>query len=346
MDVLPKQGHNSEIAAYSEFRAQISRLTKANATLIFDYENPKGNKEARSHVYKLRQTRAAVEKARKEEKAESLAYGRRVDEQAKAIAAQIDEMIDVHAKPLEEIEHREKGRIERHETNLIEIIAAGNRTSEQWMDIPLDAMRDRLAEIEAEPIDESHWDEFALQAAQAKDASLTQMREAVAKREQHDAEQAELETLRKEAEARKQADHEEAIRKESAQRAEDEARQKAEQERQRVETEATREREAGERRELELRLAAETAERGKVEAEQRAANAEKEANARAEREQIEKAEREAAKAAEREADKKHHSAVNRKAVAAFVKGGLAEDTAKQAVTLIAQKSVPNVSISY
>ena len=82
MDSAPVQGHNSNIAVYDEFRGQLSELRDANAKTVFDYEDPKGNKDARSHVYKLRQTKSAVEMARKEEKAESLAYGRRVDEQA------------------------------------------------------------------------------------------------------------------------------------------------------------------------------------------------------------------------------------------------------------------------
>lgn len=48
----------------------------------------------------------------------------------------------------------------------------------------------------------------------------------------------------------------------------------------------------------------------------------------------------------REANKRHRSAINRRAVAAFVKGGMSEDMATLAVTLIAKKEVPNVTISY
>ncbi len=347
MDSAPAGvGHNSEIAAYSEFRAQLSELRAGNAKLVFDYEDPQGNKDARSHVYKLRKAKSAVEAARKDEKAASLEYGRRVDGQAKEIIVEIETMIDVHAKPLAEIEQREKDRIEKHEANMTEIIGAGTVTAEKWMDIPFEAMKDRLAEIEAEPIDEDHWDEFALQAAQAKDAAIAQMRTAIAKREKHEAEQAELLRLRKEAEERERADHEEKIRQEAARKAEEEAEQKAKHERQRVEAEAARKRAAAEKRELKLKLAAEKADREKAEAEQRAANAEKEAREKAEREQREKLEREAAEAAEREADKKHHAAINNQAVAAFVASGISEDAAKQAVTLIAKRAVPNVHITY
>ena len=333
--ITPMVGHNSAIAVYAEFRAQLDGLRKLNEETVFDYEDSKGNKDARSHVYKLRQTKSAVEKARKTEKSESLEYGRRVDEQAKEIYVEIDKMIEVHAKPLEEIEQRETDRIEHHKTNLSEIEGAGRQTTEQWLDLPLEVMRDRLAEVEAESIGEDRWEEFALIAAQTKDAAVALMRDAIARREKHDAEQAELERLRAESEERDRTEREEHLRKEGEER-----------ERRESEAKAKAEREAAERRELELKLAAETAEREKAEAEQRAANAEKETEERLRREAADRAVKEAAEATEREADKKHRAATNRAAVAAFVKGGLSEDVAKQAVTLIAQKAVPNVSIAY
>lgn len=339
-------GHNSAIAVYEEFRAQLGELRKLNAGTVFDYEDSRGNKDARSHIYKLRQTKAAVEKARKKEKSESLEYGRRVDEQAKEIVSEIDGMIEVHAKPLEEIEQRENDRIDRHKSRLAEMDGLGQNIAGRWMEISLEAMKERLADVEAVPDGDNYWEEFALLAAQAKISTLDLIRKAIARREAHDAEQAELERLRKEAEERERAEREEKIRKEAAERAAQEVEERAQAEREWAEAAAAAAREAAERRELELKLAAETAERQKVEAEQRAANAEKEAEERIRREAADRAVKEAAEAEAREADKNHMAATNRAAVAAFVKGGLPEDMAKQAVTLIAQKAVPNVSISY
>lgn len=339
-------GHNSEIVAYSEFRAQLGDLRKINSEVAFDYEDPKGNKDARSHIYKLRQTKAAVEKARQKEKAESLEYGRRVDADAKTIILEIEEMIDVHNRPLEVIEQREKDRVASHENNLSEIEVGGQQTAERWQDLPLQAMKDRLAEIDGESISADQWEEFALRAAQAKEAALALIRDAIDRREKHDAEQAELARLRTESEARERADREEKIRQEAAAAAAKEAEQKASEERERVASEAALALAAAERREIELKLAAETAERQKVEAEQHAANAAKEAEERLQRDAAEKSKRETDEAAEREADKKHRGAINRDSVGAFVKGGLTKDAAKQAVTLIAQKSIPHIHISY
>ncbi|MEG0968967.1 MAG: hypothetical protein RSG92_26720, partial [Pseudomonas sp.] len=49
---------------------------------------------------------------------------------------------------------------------------------------------------------------------------------------------------------------------------------------------------------------------------------------------------------ERERDEAHRRSINRAALEAFIAGGMPEACAKQAVTLIAQRKIPNVSISY
>ena len=140
------------IAVYNEFRSQLAELKNTNAKMVFDYETAKGVREARSYIYKLRQTKAAVDKARVHEKAVSLEYGRRVDAEAKEIIAEIETMMEVHEAPLLEIERREKVRVEGLNNRLNEMIETGRYTSEQWMALPVEAMKDRLAEIEAERI--------------------------------------------------------------------------------------------------------------------------------------------------------------------------------------------------
>ena len=55
---------------------------------------------------------------------------------------------------------------------------------------------------------------------------------------------------------------------------------------------------------------------------------------------------EAAEAKRREKDKAHKASINRAALDAFIAGGLTEECAKTAVTLIAKKSIPAVQITY
>lgn len=319
------------IAVYDEFLAQLAELREHNAKLLFDYEDPEGNKEARSHVHKLRRTKAAVDKARQAEKAASLEYGRQVDAQAKEIIGEIEAMIEVHAKPLAEIEEREKARVAAHMGRIEDMrscaAAAGNGV------LASERLRSMLADVKA--VDHATFEEFDGEAARVKDESVRALEGHLAAAEKREAEAAELERLRAEAAERTRLEREEAIRREATVTAQREA-----------ETAARAERESGERRELELRLAAERAEREKVEAESRAANAAAEAERRVKREAEEKAAAEAAETAKREQDKKHKAGINRAAVAAFVAGGMSEDVSKLAVTLIAQKAVPRVTIAY
>ena len=102
-----------------------------------------------------------------------------------------------------------------------------------------------------------------------------------------------------------------------------------------------------------MKLQAERAEREKAEAIQR----EQQAKADAERQAAEavaaeqrrvaaQAAADAKEAERRERDKAHKTAINRAALDAFVTGGMTEECAKLAVTLIAKKAIPAVSITY
>lgn len=200
MELLDKK--EFAVAAYKPFYDQLQELEKNNTAIAFDYESAKGNKEARSHVYKLRQSKAALEKTRKDEKAESLRIGKAIDSEAKEIEARIEAMIAVHQVKLDEIEKRETDRIL---AALSEIHHEGTTADYRY----------HLATLEQVKIDDS-WQEFAVEASQAKDQSIAKHRELLAAREKADAEAAELEALRKAAAEREQRDRDEKIAQEAA----------------------------------------------------------------------------------------------------------------------------------
>lgn len=355
MEVLSKE--ESAVAEYRPFYAQLVDLEQKNATLVFDYESPKGNKEARSHVYALRQTKGALERTRKEAKEESLRVGRAIDAEAKEIAARIDSMIGVHQSALDAIEQREKQRVADLAERLTNLRNTGAGT------VSAADLADAIAHLEPLVIGDD-WEEFKPQALEAKDQMLRDLRQRHAERVEHEAKEAELARLRAEAAERERLEREAALVRAAEERARVEAARAALE----AEARAAAEREAAARRELELKLAAENAERRRVEAEQRAEQERIEAAARAERQAAiaeEHARRQALQAVEdekarvaavelaaaaeqarREKDRKHKSAVNRAALAALVAGGLSEECAKQCVTLIASGKVPAVSIAY
>lgn len=270
-----------------------------------------------------------------------------VEAELRKFVTEMDKLRDEVRKPLDDWQAAEDARVDRHNESIDRI-----RNFENVDTLFALGIRHRIETLESIEIDE-RLEEFADEARQVRDKVLKSLRESLAKQEKYEAEQEELERLRKESEARAKADHEAAIAKQAEERARQEEQQKAEAER--LESE---------RRELRLKLQAEEAEKAKrqaeldrIEAEKRAEE-EKAASARRAEEAAQRATEEERRRAdeaaslilrqqqEREADEAHRRAINRSALDAFIAGGMTEESAKQAITLIAKRQIPNVQISY
>ena len=313
-----------------------------------DVSTKKGRDAIASIAHKVARSKIALDNIGKDLVAELKDVPKKIDAERKRMRDLLDQWKDEVRRPLTEWEEAEEARKARHQDAIADIKAAA-----QGLDgIAASALRERIALVESKVIDAA-FEEFEAEAHRDKAQSLETLRAALVAREKHEAEQAELARLRAEAAAREQKEREERIAKDAAERAQREAEAKAQAEREaaiRREAEAKAE---AEKRELELKLAAERAEREKAEALRR----EQEAKAAAERkaaEAVEAEKRRAAAQAEaeerearrREADKKHQAAVNRAAMEALVAGGIPEEHAKAAITLIAKRMVPAVSIAY
>ena len=208
---------------------------------------------------------------------------------------------------------------------------------------------------------------------EAEQAELVRLRaeaEAQAQREREAqiAREAE-ERTRREAEERAQAERDAAAKREAeakaaADRRELELKLAAEQS-ERVAAQAAREKIEAEQRAAQQKIddekrhqqAMAQAEADRVAAEQRAEqeriDSERRQAEAAERARLAEIARQDAEAAEvrrqaeaREADKAHKAKINRAALDAFIAGGMPEECAKQAVTLIAQRKIPAIAITY
>lgn len=330
------------IEAYSQFRAQLAELKAENASLVFDYADPQGNKAARSQIYTLRQTKAAVERVRKDEKQASLDYGRRIDGEAKEIVSEIDDMIDVHARPIREIDEREEKRVSAIKRRLEEIELTGTTARDGWLDRPLDGLRLMHDEID----DGLGWDEFADLAKERIAAARALIRAAIDRREKHDADQSELAKLREAQAAQAQKERDERIAREAVERASKEAECKMQAERdaatrREVEAEIARKVEAhlAEQREQKLILE-------KAAAEQRATDAEMAAVKKAALEAEAKAQAEKLAAEKREANKRNKAKIEKEAMDGLIAAGIDDAAAAFVVGLIAAKSIPHVTITY
>jgi hypothetical protein len=118
------------ISQYEALASDIE-IAKQDAVESFDYEDPKGEKAARSYIAGLRKIRSRIESARKEAKSYALEYGRAVDGQAKALEAEILDLIEPHQQALDEIAQREKDRVAAHQATLQMITSTIQKGSEE-----------------------------------------------------------------------------------------------------------------------------------------------------------------------------------------------------------------------
>ena len=134
------------LAIFEPIKAKIVEYKAENKSLVFDYQDPKGNKEARSHIYKLRLVKGMINEAHKSAKAEILAAGRQIDAAKNELLGDVEEMIDVHNQPLLLIE-KEKADAEAARLKAIADAEAARIKAEA--DAKAEAEAERLAELEA-----------------------------------------------------------------------------------------------------------------------------------------------------------------------------------------------------
>ncbi len=98
----------NDLVVFDKVKAEIEAFKEENRSLVFDYEDPKDNREARSHVHKLRGVKTQISVVHKDLKAEALAFCKEVDAKKRELTGEVDEMIEVHAAPIKTIDDRKK----------------------------------------------------------------------------------------------------------------------------------------------------------------------------------------------------------------------------------------------
>ncbi|MNJ45772.1 hypothetical protein D3C77_408820 [compost metagenome] len=324
-----------------------------------DVTTVKGRKAIASIAYTVARSKTLLDNLGKELVSELKELPKKIDAERKRMRDTLDIWQEEVRRPLNDWQAAEDARVDAHSNAIAHL-----KLNAQDLDgITAEDLADRIAKVEAVALGET-WEEFEAEAARAKDDSLKVLRTALGARQQYEAEQAELARLRAEAEAREKKDREERIAREAAEQATREAEAKAQREREAQAQRVRDEQAAAEKRENDLKLQAaeaerraEQAKREQLEAEQKAEQERQDA-ARREEEAAELArqdERRRADAAAaeilrqqeaRERDEAHRRSINRAALEAFIAGGMPEACAKQAVTLIAQRKIPAITIQY
>lgn len=280
------------------------------------------------------------------------------------MSKEMDALRDSVLAPRDEFESREKKRVEERESRLAGIAALVTT-------LPHDATVSVIEQAiqSLEHLRQYDWQEFADRAQSVSSEASRALSERHTQRVNYEAEQAELERLRKAEEDRLRKEREDQIAKEAAENAKKEAEEKAAKE---AEERAKKEQEEKDRLQREKeesdaraakaeedRIASEkaAAERERVAAEQAeqykrnmeiAAKQREEMAAKAERDRIaaeQKKKDDAEKA--RAADVEHRKTINNAARVALMSGcGLTEAQAVAVITAIAKGEVQNITINY
>lgn len=344
-------GHNKLGVFVAQVRAEVIGE-------VPDLATDKGRKRVASLAAKVARSKTAVDGFGR-------AYLKRLKEMPKAIEAELrefttsmDALRDEVRKPLNDWEAEQAAKAAAQQAIIDQII--------ERYTLPQDAtaeeIRGRLFTLGEEPIPAEIGDRLEEAEVKVKHG-ITVLTEALAKREQYEAEQAELERLRKEkaerdeqdriAEAQRQAVEAERQRvaQEEQARRDAEAQRLADAERQAREAEERAQQVEQQARETEKRL-----EQERLDGERRAAEAAEQARLQEQQRQQEEAAELERQAQARAANRAHQGAINKAALDGLLAINMAEDgrepaylmpdEAKLIITAIIRGQIPNVVIQY
>lgn len=306
-----------------------NRMAEQARSIVPDVSTKKGRDAIASQAYKVSKSKTAVDNHGKDLVAGIKAQAAVIDRDRKAWRDQCDALRDEIRKPLDEWEKAEEDRIQSIKDRISNFDAGRVDTFSTS-----DLIQTIISEVEATAIDES-FAEFANEAAIKKDAALSSYKKSLEIALKREAEQVELEHLRKSEQERLQREHEERIAHEAAEKARLEAERKAKEEAERVEREK---REAAER---EARLVAE-----KEAAELRAQHAAEAERKRIEAEQAAKLEAERKAEEARQANQAHRKKICNEALKGLLALGIDEAKGKEILQAINKGLVPHVSIKF
>lgn len=110
----------NELAVFDEITATLAKYKAENDSLVFAYDTPEGEKQARSHIAKLRKAKTIISDIHKEAKADALAFGRKLDSKKRELTGEVDSMVARHKDPLDAIEAEKQTVIDAEKTRLEE----------------------------------------------------------------------------------------------------------------------------------------------------------------------------------------------------------------------------------
>lgn len=340
MSAQLQEHDNSPLITYSITDAKLAELRQKYAE-VPDATTPEGYALVKAGLSELVPLRTGVDKKRKELKAESLEWGRKVDAEAKRIT----EVLEAIETPLRSAKEAVDAEAERVKQEAAQAAARALAAIQARIDgiqsfanslvgSTAEQLRAALDKLNAMTIDDVYGG-MKSRAEQVHADVTAKVTAALVEREAFEAQKAIMDKQAAELKAQQEAMAAEQAKITAAQEAHNAA-LRAEQDKIAAETQKA-EREAQQKRDAEL--AAERAEAARVKAD--AERLQREADqARAAKD------KEEAETAKREANKKHCAKIRDLAIGALVEHGFQLSEATGIVTLISTGAIPNITINY
>lgn len=292
-------------------------------------DTAKGRARIASLAAQVSKSKAAIEKPGREYLKHIKELPKKVESELREFVRACDELRDEVRKPLTDYENEEKARVQGHlnEVGKISELSELGADSEEIEKI--------LISLESMKFDETVCQEFLTGYKEAAENAVNRLKERLESAKAAEAQQAEIDRLRKEAEENARKEREERIAREAA-------------ERERLESI---------RREERLKAETERLEREKKEAIERAEREKEAAEVRAKKELEESAERERLRIAEeqrkaqeedlkRQQDKALRNRVNREVFQLLVDAGIDKESARLVVNMASKGELGAMKIIY
>lgn len=179
------------------------------SSFVSDISTKTGRKETASFAMKIAKCKTAIDGIGKDRVSDAKAAIKIIDNQRKLVRDTLDELKEQVRKPLTEYENAEKMRVERLNNGVNAIRDVGDKFLIEWGSFALEELQEQILILDDK--DDGTWQEFNDAAVKAIKDSKEKIDQAITKRMAYDAEQAELEKLRKEAAERAQKERDERI---------------------------------------------------------------------------------------------------------------------------------------
>lgn len=327
----------------------LADIRQKATSLVPDTTTTKGRKEIASIAYAVAKTKTYLDGLGKELTDQYKAIPRKIDEHRKTIRDTLDALKDEVRAPLTQFEETETVRVAALQSRLARLNELGTSAS---IEIAAADLQTMLLEVEQAALDDT-WQELLPQATVAKELAAKRLGEALTARQKYEAEQAELEVLRKKQAEQERIDRERLIAEQAAEQArlQEENRQRLEREAaQHREQEAQRQTQAALEREEQARRDAEASELARQQAEANAAHQAEEAAARAadqERQRIANEQRlKDEEDSRRLADRDHRGRINSAILMDLMGLGIDEDKAINLIKHVASHKIAHLTINY